>query len=50
MTNRFDDFLQEQLANPQVRAEYDALEPEFAIMQAMIDARKVSGMTQKQLA
>lgn len=50
MTNRFDDFLQEQLANPQVRAEYDVLEPEFAIMQVMIDARKASGMTQKQLA
>lgn len=50
MTNRFDDFLQEQLADPQVRAEYDALEPEFTIMQAMIDARKASGMTQKQLA
>lgn len=40
MSNRFDDFLQEQLADPQVRAEYDALEPEFAIMQAMIDARQ----------
>lgn len=50
MTNRFDNFLQEQLADPQVRAEYDALEPEFTIMQAMIDARKASGMTQKQLA
>ena len=30
--------------------EYDALEPEFAIIQAMIDARKSKGMTQKQLA
>lgn len=50
MSNRFDDFLLEQLQNPEVRAEYDALEPEFAIMQAMIDARKASGLTQKQLA
>ena len=33
-----------------VKKEYDALEPEFAIIQAMIDARKESGMTQKQLA
>ncbi|MDY4009888.1 MAG: helix-turn-helix transcriptional regulator, partial [Candidatus Limiplasma sp.] len=29
---------------------YDALEPEFSIIQAMIDARKASGLTQKQLA
>jgi len=29
---------------------YDALEPEFAIIQAMIDARMESGFTQKQLA
>ena len=42
MSNRFDDFLQEQLQNPEVRAQYDALEPEFAIMQAMIDARKAA--------
>lgn len=50
MSNRFDDFLKEQLKDPVLRAEYDALEPEFAIMQAMIDSRKASGMTQKQLA
>ena len=50
MSNRFDDFLQEQLQNPEVRAQYDALEPEFAIMQAMIDARKRSGLTQKELS
>ena len=31
-------------------AEYDALEDEFVIIQAMIDARKRSGLTQKQLA
>lgn len=29
---------------------YDALEPEFSIMQAIIDARKESGLTQKQLS
>lgn len=50
MDNGFDSFLQEQLQDPALRAEYDALEPEFAIMQAMIDARKRTGMTQKQLA
>jgi len=46
----FKDFLNEQLTDPEVRAEYEALEPEFAIIQAMIDARKKAGLTQKQLA
>nr|AGS53179.1 putative DNA-binding protein [uncultured bacterium contig00081] len=44
------EFLVEQLKDPELRAEYDALEPEFAIIQAMIDARKTSGLTQKQLS
>ena len=42
--------LDEQLQNPEFKAEYDALEDEFVIIQAMIDARKRSGLTQKQLA
>ena len=46
----FDSYLQEKLKNPEFKAEYDALEPEFSIMQAMIDARKESGLTQKQLS
>ena len=44
------DFLEEQLKAPELKAEYDALEPEFAIIQAMINARKTAGLTQKQLA
>ena len=48
--SKYSDFLAEQLANPEVKAEYDALEPEFAIIQAMIDARKSLGLTQKQLS
>lgn len=47
---RFEDFLAEQLKDPEVKAEYDALEPEFTLMQAIIDARKQTGMTQKQLS
>lgn len=46
----FDEFLEEQLKDPEFRAEYEALEPEFAIVQAMIDARKRTGLTQKELA
>ena len=43
--SKFNDFLKEQLNDPEVKAEYDALEPEFTIIQAMIDARKASGLT-----
>ena len=48
--SEFREFLSEQLKEPELRAEWDALEPEFTIIQAMIDARKYSGITQKQLA
>ena len=46
----FREYLTEKLKDPVFRAEYDALEPEFSIIQAMIDARKTSGLTQKQLS
>ena len=46
----FDNYLKDKMKDPAFKAEYDALEPEFAIMQAMIDARRESGMTQKQLS
>ena len=46
----FDSYLKEKMKNPEFKAEYDALEPEFAIMQAIINARKESGMTQQQLS
>ncbi|MFV0635709.1 helix-turn-helix domain-containing protein [Mitsuokella sp.] len=49
MTN-FDDFLNTQMKNPEFKKEYDALEPEFEIIQAMIDARKDAGLTQQELA
>ena len=47
---RFNDYLAEKMKDPEFKKEYDALEPEFAIIQAIIDARKHSGLTQKQLA
>ena len=49
MTN-FNDFLAERKQDADFKKEYDALEPEFSIIQAMIDARKATGMTQKELA
>ena len=50
MSTKFDDFLQEQLQNPEFRKEYEALQPERAVIQAMIDARRDSGLTQKELS
>lgn len=49
MTN-FNDFLTEQMKDEEFRKEYEALEPEFTIMQAMIDARNAEGLTQKELS
>jgi transcriptional regulator with XRE-family HTH domain len=48
--SRFNEYLSEKMGDPEFKAEYDALEPEFAIIQAMIDARKQLGLTQKQLS
>jgi len=42
--------LERKMKDPGFRAEYEAFEPEFTIMQAVIDARKNSGLTQKQLS
>ncbi len=46
----FDNFLKESLKNPKIKAEYDKLQPEFAMIQAVIDARVKKGITQKTLA
>ena len=32
----FNSYLNKQMENPEFRAEYEALEPEFSIIQAMI--------------
>ena len=48
--SKFNQYLAEQLRDSAFKAEYDALEAEFAIIQAMITARQKTGMTQKQLA
>ncbi len=46
----FREFRQELLNDPEVRREYDALEPEFDIIRAMIQARKQQNMTQEELS
>ena len=50
MSVKFDDYLQEQLMNPDFKKEYEALQPERAIIQAIIDARQNAGLTQKELS
>lgn len=47
---RYSDFKEELLKNPEIRTEYEALEPEYNIIQALIDARKHQGITQKELS
>lgn len=48
--SRFNEYRNMKLQDPELKREYDALESEFDIIQAMIDARKQSGLTQKELA
>lgn len=46
----FSKYLDEQLKNPAFKKEWDALQPEMAIVKAMIEARHVKGLTQKELS
>ena len=47
METKFRNFLNEQMKNTDFRHEYKALEPEMKIIQALIDTRRNSGLTQK---
>ena len=47
---RYDDYLQEQLKNPDVKKEWDDLQPEMDVIRAIVDARTSQNMTQKELA
>jgi ribosome-binding protein aMBF1 (putative translation factor) len=42
--------LEQRLKDPQFKEEYEQLESDFVILQALIDARKKLGLTQQQLA
>lgn len=42
MSNKFEDFLNEQLKDPKVKIEYDALEAKYALIESIILARKES--------
>lgn len=50
MGKNFRETLNEQLKDPEFKAEWDALDPEFQIMKAIIKGRAEQNLTQKQLA
>ena len=43
-------YLSKQLSNCEFKKEWEDLQPEMAVIQALTDARKESGLTQKELA
>ena len=47
---RYDDYLQEQLKNPDVKKEWDDLQPEMDVIRAIVEARTSQNLTQKELA
>ena len=47
---KFDDYLQEQLKDPDFKKEWDDIQPEMDVIRAMIDARIEQNLTQKELA
>lgn len=48
--SRYKDYEGKVLTNPEVKEEYDALQPEYDLIQAMIDARISQNITQKELS
>lgn len=44
------DAIREEMKDPEFRAEWEALEPEFQIIRGIIEGRKATGLTQEQLA
>lgn len=46
----FEIWKREALKNPKIKAEYDKQQPEFAVIEAVLKARREKGLTQAQLA
>lgn len=46
----YKDYKKKARENPKVKAEYDAFQPEYDLIQAMIDARVSQNITQKELS
>lgn len=45
-----EDALRAEMRNPEFRKAYDALEPKYALIRAMLDSRNKKGMTQAAIA
>ena len=50
MSVDYDAWLEEQMKDPEFRAEYEALDAEETLIQSLIEARKSAGLTQEELA
>jgi ribosome-binding protein aMBF1 (putative translation factor) len=50
MTKSLKEYRRKLLAEPEVKAAYDALEDEYMLARAIIEARVKSGLTQEELA
>ena len=48
--SNYNDYKEKALKNPNIKVEYDALQPEYDLIQAMIDARTSQNITQKELS
>ena len=48
--SEFRDLLDEQLKNPELKKEWDDIQPEMDVIRAMIDARTSQNITQKELS
>lgn len=44
------DYKESVLKNPEIKVEYEALQPEYDLIQVMIDARNMQNITQKELS
>ena len=47
---KLDQMLEAQLKNEEFRKEYEAMQPEFDVVRAIVDARMSKNLTQKELA
>ena len=46
----FDEYLAEQMKDPEFKAEWDALEPEFQIIRAIIEGREARNFSERELS
>lgn len=48
--SEFTELLNERMKDHEFKKEWDALDPEFSVIEAMLKARREAGLTQKQLS